>query len=103
MDTESVWNEGPDKHIPCDNYIATRLDQPVKLRVRKEEEDMYPSMSLYSMFKKTVELKPDHEAIAFKLNPDDSYWTKWTFFEYWNICEKASKSFIKVISINLRE
>ena len=92
--TAAVWNLGPDALIPAENYHATRLDQPIKLRLSKNNSGTkYPPMSIYTMFKKTVDKYPQTVALAYK---KDTSWIKINFQEYFDMCKKAAKSFIHV-------
>jgi long-chain-fatty-acid--CoA ligase ACSBG len=47
------------------------------------------------MFNETVNNKPDALALAFK-SKDNLDWNKISYKQYWEICRKAAKSFIKL-------
>lgn len=92
VDTITAVDNGPDALLPADSYFATRLDQPVKLRLTEANSGVkYPPMSAYTMFKNTVTKFPNSPALAYK---KDNTWAKFTFQEYFNMCRKAAKSFI---------
>ena len=89
------WNEGPDKIAPADSLMSTSLTKPVKLRLSDPDSGIFPPISVYTLFRQTVAKKPDFVALAFKSNLTDA-WTYWTYQHYWDMCNKAAKSFIKV-------
>ena len=91
---QHVWDKGPDALIDSDLFIASKLDQAVKLRVKDADYKKYPPISIYSMFENTVKINPNHPALVYKKT--DS-WVHLTYDGYWKMCVKAAKSFIKVI------
>jgi hypothetical protein len=95
--TKLNWTSGPDNLCPTESFFSTELEKPVKLRLNELESKKYPPMSIYTGFKRTVHLKPDHPALFFKSKLSDKEYVKMTFLQYWNTCLKASKSFINVI------
>ena len=90
------YSNGPDMVLRAHSFTSTKLDQPVKLRIGEIDEQKYVPISIYSMFKKTAETKPSHKAIGFKNSNSQIEWAYFSFEEYWKICNKAAKSFIKV-------
>ena len=90
------WKSGPDELMPADSFYSNQLDMPVKLRDSELNQKKYPIMSIYSAFKQTVDKRPDHNALAFKLNNEYCYLT---YNQYWQKCKTAAKSFIKVRKI----
>ncbi len=84
---------GPDQLCAADSIYSNRLDKPVLLRSKPVDSKKFPPMSLYTMFKNTVDKGPNNKAIAYKSN---GVWCYFTYTEYFNICIKAAKSFIKV-------
>lgn len=89
----TTWSKGPDELIPCDSFYSNSLGTAVKLRSKDNDDKRYPTMSMYTMFKRTVDANPNHPALAYK-SAD-----KWCFFsyaEYWRMCLKAAKSLIKL-------
>lgn len=91
---DNEWNNGPDNLCPAESYIAVNLTDSVKLRTNKTlAADKQKPISIYSAFKKTVDTKPNHPALAFKVK---EYWIEMSYKEYWTTCIKAAKSFLKV-------
>jgi hypothetical protein len=88
-----TWQNGPDQLIPTTRIHTDTLHLPVKIDLRDGDLKKYPPMSIYTMFKRTVDKRPDHVALCFKKN---NQWVRLTFLEYWKITQKAAKSFIKV-------
>ena len=91
----SLWSSGPDEVMPAENFTTSRLDQPVKLRATEQDLQRIPPVTIYTVFKKIVDAKPNHDAMAFQMSKD-APWTKISYSEYWKMCTKAAKSFIKV-------
>lgn len=89
------WKSGPDNLCPAESTISSKLTQPVILRLNEIDKKKFPPISIYSVFKKTVSLRPDYDALAYKKDAD-SPWAKFSFGEYWKMCHKAAKSFMKV-------
>lgn len=94
--TNQEWTNGPDNICQADSYIATRLNQPVKLRITEPDRKKFPPLSVYTIFRQTVMQRPDHPALAFKKNIDEERFTMISYLEYWKTSHKAAKSFIKV-------
>ena len=46
------------------------------------------------MFQDTVKQLPDHTALRYK---EDGTWRDITYAEYYNLCVRAAKSFLKVL------
>jgi hypothetical protein len=90
-----LWSAGPDKLMPAESFISNRLDQPVKLRLGEADAKKYPPISIFTAFKKTVDQRPDHDALCYKIDPEGQ-WLRFSYLEYWKMCHKAAKSFIKV-------
>ncbi len=89
----TAWRKGPDELIPACSYYASSLGTPVKLRSKEQDAKKYPTMSMYSMFKHTVDANPSHPALAYKAA---GRWHFFSYAEYWRMCQKAAKSFIKL-------
>lgn len=93
-ETNGEWNQGPDNLMPADSYFSKKLDQPVLLRSKDIDKAKYPIISIYTAFKQTVDKNPSFPALAHKI---DNQWVYFTYEEYWKMCIKAAKSFIKVL------
>jgi hypothetical protein len=89
-------SNGPDMLVETHSFISSKLNQAVRLRIGEVDAYKYVPISIYSLFKKTVEKKPDHKAICFKSSNAQKEWAYFTYEEYFKICNKAAKSFIKV-------
>jgi long-chain-fatty-acid--CoA ligase ACSBG len=87
------WNSGPDELMPSDSFYSSKLNISVKLRSKETDKNKFPIKSIYTTFKKTVQDRPDHPAIAFKNNDT---WNYFNYADYWRICNQASRSFIKI-------
>ena len=96
------WNQGPDKIIPTDAVFVNKLNQAYKLRTDELDGKIVPPISIYTMFKRSVEQKPNHDALVFKNTPDGE-WVRFSLLEYWKICRKAAKSFLKVIRFDFTQ
>ena len=88
------WKSGPDELMLADSFYSNKLNIPVKLRSNGIDAKKYPVMSIYSVFKKTVDQQPNHHALVYK--GDNSSYIYLTYNEYWKKCTMAAKSFIKV-------
>ena len=88
---------GPDTVLHATSFTSYKLSQPVILKLGEIDAKKYPPLSVYSMFKNTVDLSPHHNALAFKTSNPQTKWAYFTYEEYWKICNRAAKSFIKVI------
>ncbi len=84
---------GPDQLCAANSIYSDKLDVPVLLRSKPVDSKKFPPMSIYTMFKRTVEAEPDKSALAYKSN---GVWCYFSYKEYFNICTKAAKSLIKV-------
>jgi long-subunit acyl-CoA synthetase (AMP-forming) len=89
---------GPDCLFPAESFYASKLNDSVKLRTSERDLKKFPLISIYTMFKRTVELNPNHAALCFKSNATDSDYVTIKYSDYWKICHKVAKSFLKVIS-----
>jgi len=89
--SEFTWCDGPNNQIPAESTTACKLTEPVKLRINVDD-DLKPK-SIYCSFVEAVKTHPDHRALCFK---KDGVWKSFTFQEYFNECNKAAKSFIKL-------
>ena len=97
----SEWNLGPDELMPANSYYSCELATPVLLKSKENDAKKYPPISIYTMFKCTVDKKPHHPALGFKPKPEDP-WHFFSYLEYWKMCVIAAKSFISVINSNLK-
>ena len=104
---------GPDYVLPTHSFISTKLSEPVNLRYNYKNEELkrIKPMSFYTIFKERVQKTPNHIAmgnanhflnrtviflnfkIVIKRNNED---IKYTYENYWNLCNQAAKSFIKL-------
>ena len=89
----SLWSSGPDELVPSNSLYSTKLDQAVMLRSKPVDQRKYPYRSVYTVFNNTRNKIPHQNAIAYKQN--DS-WCFFSYDEYFQMCNKAAKSFIKV-------
>lgn len=89
----SFWSNGPDELVPANSFYANKLDQAVMLRSKPVDEKKYPYRSIYTMFTETRDKIPHQNALAYKHNDQ---WCFFTYDEYFQMCNKAAKSFIKV-------
>jgi hypothetical protein len=92
------WESGPDELMLANSFYSNKLNIPVKLRSNEIDAKKYPVMSIYTVFKKTVNQQPNHHALVYK--GDNSSYIYLTYNEYWKKCTTAAKSFIKVKSIS---
>ena len=95
--TRPIYSNGPDMILNANSFTSTKLDQPVKIRLSEIDHQKYVPISIYNMFKKTAEARPNHKAIGFKTSSSQKEWAYFTYEEYWKIANKAAKSFIKVV------
>ena len=86
-------SEEPQLIAPAENYWTVARDGAVKLRVGTTEHDKFSPITVYEMFKQTVEKAGDSVALAVKRNDE---WQKWTCTRYMQECRIAAKGFIKV-------
>ena len=84
---------GPDELCMADSLYSDSLSKAVLLRSKSVDQAKFPSMSIYTMLKQTVDARQNQNAIAYKSN---EIWYYFTYLEYWKMCMKAAKSFIKV-------
>jgi hypothetical protein len=105
-----IWNDGPDNLHPSNSHLAIKLTDAVKLRIN--DNDYYTPLSIYSIFRNTVNEKPNHPALGEKMflkkfsvfnrfkfylaYKVESRWISLSYLEYWKTCLKVAKSFIKV-------
>jgi hypothetical protein len=61
MSSIHYWQGGPDAIVPANSYTSAKLAQPVILRLGSLRRD---PLSLYTMFKRTVERVPNHSALG---------------------------------------
>jgi hypothetical protein len=57
----SSWHYGPDEIAPAQSFQTAKLDEAVKLRL---ELDNRVPISIYTMFKRTVDQLPKHTALG---------------------------------------
>jgi long-chain-fatty-acid--CoA ligase ACSBG len=87
---------GPDQILDAEDYYATDVWTPVKLRTREVGPKVWEPISVISIFEKTVQGSgADVTALAVK-RPGDDEWTKWTFREYLDNVKTVAKAFIKL-------
>ncbi len=113
------WTHGPDMLHPAESYLTTDLSGAVKLR--KTDNNNHP-LSIYTKFKRTVELGPNQIALGlfsthknftfrkskleyyfflFAVTEENGVWTTITYAKYWELCMQAAKSFIKVQHLSI--
>lgn len=78
---------------PADQFWTTDRDGAVKLRVGTTDHDNVKPITVYELFKNTVERAGDSVALAVKRNDQ---WQKWTYSQYMEDCKTAAKGFIKL-------
>lgn len=88
-----VEPQGPDQLCAANSLYSSDLSAPVLLRSNLNDRTKYLPISIYTMFKKTVDSRPDHRALAYQI---DGSWCFYSYKEYWNLCIKAAKSLIKL-------
>ncbi|XP_056021143.1 long-chain-fatty-acid--CoA ligase ACSBG2-like isoform X1 [Ostrea edulis] len=82
-----------DDLAPATEYVVTKGDSAVKLRMNESGYGSEKPVTVPSMFYKTVQRVPMHTALAVKRG---GIWVKWTYEQYFNDTRKAAKSFIKL-------
>lgn len=93
-----------DKLADADSFTSSDLSKAVKLRGDESSFEKYPPLTVYTMFKQTVEQGPEAPALAFKprSDPNSPSWIYINYAEYFEICKKAAKSFIS-LGLNCHE
>ncbi len=86
-----------DRLAPCDSFTTSDITKGVKLRMTDTDAKLYPPITIYSMFRKTVDERPNHPALGYKTISDtNGTFTIMNFSEYFKVCHRVAKSFIKV-------
>jgi long-chain-fatty-acid--CoA ligase ACSBG len=93
-----------DRLAPADSFTSSDLSKAVKLRGDESILEKYPPITIYTMFKQTVEQNPEAKALAFKprSDPNSTSWIYLNYSEYFEICKNAAKSFIS-LGLNFHE
>lgn len=86
------WDQGPNTLYPAKSLTTTKLDEGVTLRI-SEDAVKIKTQSIYTKFQTVVDEIPMYPALAYKLKEK---WIYINYAEYWKLCNKAAKSFIKV-------
>ena len=68
-------------------------DEEVDLAIGESGIEAEEPMTVGQLFKKAVQKFPTHDALKYKEN---GKWKAITYSEYYNLCIKAAKSFLKV-------
>ena len=58
------FNAGPDGLFPADSITSSDLSKGVQLRLSENNTAKHKPMSIYTMFKMTVDRNPNHDALA---------------------------------------
>eukprot|EP00105_Crassostrea_gigas_P020680 XP_011439522.1 PREDICTED: long-chain-fatty-acid--CoA ligase ACSBG2 isoform X2 [Crassostrea gigas] len=74
-------------------YVVTKRDQAVKLRMSQKGPGSEKPLTVPSMFYQTVQRVPNHPAIAVKRG---GVWIQWTYQQYFSDTQKAAKALIKL-------
>ncbi|XP_052699927.1 long-chain-fatty-acid--CoA ligase ACSBG2-like isoform X1 [Crassostrea angulata] len=82
-----------DDLAPATDYIVTKRDQAVKLRMSQKGPGSEKPLTVPSMFYQTVQRVPNHPAIAVKRG---GVWIQWTYQQYFSDTQKAAKALIKL-------
>ena len=77
----------PHKQVPCPSHNHFRFMD------FHDEVNLAITPTVGQIFKETVEKFPMHPALKYK---EDETWKTITYTEYYNLCIKAAKSFLKV-------
>nr|XP_022331343.1 long-chain-fatty-acid--CoA ligase ACSBG2-like isoform X2 [Crassostrea virginica] len=81
-----------DDLAPATDFIVSKRDQAVKLRMSDSGPAAEKPRTVPSMFYQTVQRVPNHPALAVKRG---GVWVKWTYEQYFNDTRKAAKALIK--------
>ena len=68
-------------------------DEKVDLAAGESGIEAEEPMTVGQLFKRAVEIFPKHPALKYK---EDGIWKTITYIEYYHLCIKAAKSFLKV-------
>lgn len=82
-----------DDLAPATDYVVTKRDQAVKLRMSPKGPGSEKPLTVPSMFYQTVQRVPNHPAIAVKRG---GMWVQWTYQQYFSDTQKAAKALIKL-------
>ncbi|XP_061172776.1 long-chain-fatty-acid--CoA ligase ACSBG2-like isoform X1 [Saccostrea echinata] len=82
-----------DDLAPAANFIVTKGDEAVKLRMSESGYGSEKPVTVPSMLYQTVQRVPAHPALAVKRG---GIWVKWTYEQYFNDTRKAAKALIKL-------
>lgn len=82
-----------DDLAPATEYVVTKRDQAVKLRMSQKGPGSEKPLTVPSMFYQTVQRVPNHPAIAVKRG---GVWIQWTYQQYFSDTQKAAKALIKL-------
>ena len=78
---------------PADQLWSTRRDKAVKLRMEGSGPASRTPLTIHQMFLKTLESYREHPALAYK---EEGQWVTMTYWQYYQQCRAAAKSFLKV-------
>ena len=88
------------KHPPRVKLRTSDPAEPVDFAFNDTKIGSIEPITIGAMFKKTKERFPNHPALAYEVEGKEG-WTKITYTEYYDLCVKAAKSFLKVCDLSL--
>ncbi|XP_051888967.1 long-chain-fatty-acid--CoA ligase ACSBG2-like [Pristis pectinata] len=83
----------PARIAPATSLWTTEKSSAVKIRMEESGRGADSPLTVGQMFKLTVRNFGHHDALAFKL---EDHWEKITYKQYYSLCRKAAKSFLKL-------
>ncbi|KAK6624750.1 hypothetical protein RUM44_011610 [Polyplax serrata] len=89
-------SSGPEQIIPSEKYVTSDIFSAVKLRIKDGETSDVPPMSVPSVLEKAAKAAPNHTALAYKKNPEDTGFHYITFREYHNLTRTVARAFLKL-------
>jgi hypothetical protein len=60
----TAWNSGPDELCPASSHISVNLTDAIKLRMTNNDYTDYKPISIYSIFRNTVQENGNHPALG---------------------------------------
>ena len=60
----TVWNGGPEELCPANSYLSVNLTDAVKIRMTNNDYTDYKPISIYSVFRNTVQENGNHPALG---------------------------------------
>ena len=80
---------------PRTKYFSLQPDDPVELLIGESGITAEEPISVGAFFKEAVRNYPDTTALGYK--GEDGEWVKLTYTQYYDMCVRAAKSFLKVL------